>query len=231
MSSQFEDDDLDAFFQAAANNDAEALNSAANNVASSSTSTVKRKSSPKNTKAEPKHPTSLEDALFGDVEMITADDDGPKFVAVEPHNNTPDPFTLIPHNIPSALPWWAWVSVGIVLLSIFFMVMLMPRLELSNLTARLGASQASSQPAMRQLVMRGDEQTVNRLYDMASEQTNTIDERLRAIDVLSLIEDPAAARALLRLELASGTDARVRNHAIAARKQREASSERQPRDR
>lgn len=237
MSSLNDEDDLDAFFRAAENNDSAALTQAADYVAS--TSLVDQPAGPPPSGGEPKNElnsgdTAFREDLLSKINYYPHSQNGePKFIAIEPQNADADgdPFVLVPHGIPGMLPWWVWTSVAIVLCSIFLAVMFIPRIELSNLTARLGDNQASSQSAMRQLVMRGDENTVNKLYELAASQSQDISARLRAIDALSLIAEPAAARALLRLELADSTDSRIRQHAIAVRKQREAASVRRAQER
>lgn len=235
MSGMNDEDDLDAFFRAAESNDTEALSQAADQVAS--TNIASRRPGDAAARPDSGNELNLDDTAFREDLLHSinnyrdAKDNEPKFIAIEPQNESGAPFTLVRHNIPSILPWWVWVSFATVLCSIFLAVLFIPRIELSALTARLGDNRTSSQSAMRQLVMRGDENTVNKLFEMASSPNQDITARLRAIDALSLIAEPAAERALLRLELADSTDSRVRQHAIAARKQREAASVRQAQER
>lgn len=214
-------DDLDAFFMAAEQNDRSALSEAAHSIADAKPSGSG--AFPSNPQSTP--PLSSTPEFFELHDLFADSADGPqKFIAVEadsPSDN--EPFILIPQHIARSLPWWAWVSIFLVLAGVFLAVMILPDVQLSNLTARLGTSNANTQSAMRQLVLRGDEHTVNKLYELASSQDKEIEMRLRAVDTLSLIQEPAAERALLRLELASNTDARVRQQAIAARRQRESS--------
>lgn len=238
MSSIQDEDDLDAFFRAAENDDHAALTQAADQVASGGAAGRYGESSPHG--IEQDNVVNLDGDAFregpprGFNRNYRHSRSGEaKFTAMEPQNADAGgaPFVLVPYSIPSMLPWWVWASVVIMLCGIFLAVMFIPRIELSSLTAHLGGSQASAQSAMRQLVMRGDENTVNGLYEFAASQSQDINARLRAIDTLSLIAEPEAERALLRLELAEGTDPLVRRHAIAARKQREAGGMRLARER
>ena len=131
-------------------------------------------------------------------------------------------------NLSKLLPWWGWLSIALVIVGIFVAVLFLPLLQLSGLTSRLGEDSESSQHAMRQLVLQGDERTVRTLYDMAASPEEAMDARLRAIDTLSLIREPAADHALHRLELGTSSDAKIRAHAAAARKQRAATLRNNP---
>lgn len=149
-----------------------------------------------------------------------------KFIAVAPGEGDEDaPFVLIPAHIYSYVPWWGWAAIGVGLVMLAAGVVFMPVWSLNRLASRLGdGDEANAQHAMRQLIMNGDGRTVRKLFDMASSGDEGLTARLRAVDTMSLIDDnPEVDRALLRLELAGGTDAQVREAAIAARKQREAS--------
>ncbi len=218
MAEQEEADDLDAFFAAAESGDSEAIRQAAQQVASTSERADKRFAA-----ADKLRNSSRPGARVRQGGKA-------KYIAIEEEDAASgDPFTVVPHSFPAHLPWWGWASIGVVLAGIFFAVLFMPALELANLTARLGDSGPSSQAAMRQLVLRGDERTINILFEMANSQKHDINKRLQAVDTLSLIREPAAERALLRLELAASTDLRVREHAKAARQQRESAAASRPR--
>ena len=127
-------------------------------------------------------------------------------------------------NIWAHVPWWAWLSVGASLFALFMVVMFIPSFRLSVLTSRLGDDHVASQSAMRQLMLRNDGQTVNKLFDLAASQNGGMAARLRAIDTLGLIQDGSADRALQRLEYGNTVDAMVREHAAATRKQHGASA-------
>ncbi len=222
-------DDLEDFFLAAENDDPEALDAAAESVTGSG------QGGSGNGASSPASQTPLAsytNTPLPDVNKLYKHPKSPKtretsrFIAVEPNSTYAgdDPFVLVPQSIASSLPWWAWATIAMVILVIFSVIVLMPEAQLSSLTARLSDNSSTSQAAMRQLILRGDDRTVEKLYELAASSNDTIETRLRAVDTLSLIRDPAAERALLRLELASSTDARVRQHAIAARRQRESST-------
>jgi len=226
MPNNNEPDDLEAFFLAAENDDPEALDAAAESVAGAVQNGDSAASQP---------PTaSYSNTPLPDVTKLYKQPrnrkgkDSEKFVAIEPGNTYAgdDPFVLVPQSIASSLPWWAWAAMALVIAVIFSVIVFMPEAQLSSLTARLSdnSNTSSSQAAMRQLILRGDDRTVEKLYELAASSSDSIETRLRAVDTLSLIRDPSAERALLRLELASSTDARVRQHAIAARRQRESSA-------
>lgn len=226
-------DDLDAFFSAAAKADAEGMQNAAQNVAGTQQG--------RQTGVRPKRVTEVKPApagqepppLFqaGTFPEYDTDDAGlkGKFVAVDPsavgrHGGSDEPFVLIPANIHAYLPWWVWVAIGASLLMLAAGIFIVPSVNLRRMTARLGGNNAANvQSAMRQLVIRGDSRTIAQLYDMAMSPSLEMTARLRAVDTLGLMDDLDAERALLRIELASSTDATVRAAAVAARKQREAS--------
>lgn len=134
------------------------------------------------------------------------------------------PFILIPANIHSFIPIWGWVAIGFGLAVMIVGVVLTPGFNLDRLTTRLGdRDDAVVRRAMRQLVSRGDERTVKKLYTVAVSDDEALIVRLRAVDAMSLIERvPEVDRALLRLELSGETPGQVREAAMAARKQREA---------
>lgn len=236
-------DDLDAFFSAAAKADPGAIQQAAQNVAESGprrhTKAITRPTPPPrqavggHTKVSTQNliegsgptrvrPAPVEESLEG------------KFIAIDPESLDPhyrdggdDPFVLVPAHIHSILPWWGWLTIALGIVVMVAGVLLMPAVSLERLTARLGdANQQTAEGAMRQLVLQGDERTVGKLYDMAASRSNGLATRLRAVDTLSLIQASDADRALLRLELADGTDAQVREAAVAARRQREAAKTR-----
>lgn len=231
--------DLDAFFSAASSANPEMLQKAAQNVAGP---TPTAPESPSATSAQEQAAPSNwgSDLLFDDDSDILDDDDYDsedlhgKFIAIDPSeapggtaNAGNAPFILIPANIPSFLPWWGWLTIGLGLLVLVAGVLLMPEITLSRLASRLGdPNQANVQHAMRQLVVKGDERTVRKLYDMALSRQAAKPARLRAVDTLGLIRLPQADRALLHLELAGDTDEQIREAAIAARKQREAAKTR-----
>lgn len=239
-------DDLDAFFSAAASDDPDALRQAAESVAGikptpkpkGQTKTIARTRG--TTKVRPKRTTAVvhmsgegtpNAASIPSSGTLPEDLEG-KFIAVEPEASgkaaTADqPFVLIPAHVHFFLPWWAWVTIGVGLAILMLGVLLTPGITLDRLTARLGdGNQANVQSAMAQLVIKGDERTVSRLYEMAASREAEMSTRLRAVDTLGLIEMADADRALLRLELATGTDVQVREAAIAARRQREAAKSR-----
>lgn len=227
-------DDLDAFFSAADKSDTSAMQQAAENVAG--TTRVVGKSAPAPVSAQSqksgKSPTSLRpssDAPSVEINNGQLSLDG-KFIAIEPEPGSAQsahPFILIPANIHAFLPWWGWLTIGMGLLIMIIGVIVTPLITLDRVAARLGdSSESTAQSAMRQLVIRGDERTVGKLYDMASSANQKMETRLRAVDTLGLIQAADADRALLRLELAGNTEARVREAAIAARRQREAANAR-----
>lgn len=219
--------DLDAFFTAASSPNPLDLHQAAQNVADGGSGS---------------HEYDVTDTEF--YEDFDDDEEGGyaggsglpgQFIAVDPatlgeERGDGAPFVLIPANIPSFLPWWGWLSIGLGLAVMVTGVVLLPGVTLNRIADRLGDSnQANAQYAMRQLVSRGDEKTVDKLFEMASSgDTNTV-ARLRAVDTLSLIRASHADRALLRLELSNDTDERVREAAIAARKQRDSARARRGR--
>lgn len=171
-------------------------------------------------------PRSEEEELS---EMIENDGDlTGKYIAVEPSSvpgsTDGDPFILIPANIHHYLPWWGWLTIVLGLMVLVGGVVMLPAVSLNRLVSRLGdKNEQNVRHAMRQLVIKGDERTVKKLYHMATSEKAGLTTRLRAVDAMSLIERvPEVDRALLRLELASGTNQQVREAAMAARKQREA---------
>lgn len=231
-------DDLDAFFNAAASEDGNALQEAAENVAgqprrSSKTASLRpdiisdpelrarvhTKIKRRGTAVKPKTKTTVK---------TPSDDLAGKFVAVAPEaEQTPgeqpgEPFVLIPAHIHNFLPWWGWATIGLGLAVMILGVVLAPEVNLERVVARLGdANQGNVQSAMRQLVINGDDRTVSKLFGLAVSAENDMETRLRAVDTLGLIQTPGADRALLRLELGGNTDAQVREAAVAARRQRD----------
>jgi hypothetical protein len=241
-------DDLDAFFSAAAKADPGAMQEAAQNVAEGAprngsgessaplhgraTSLRPKPSKPTAVAAKTLIQASSQPAIRTSAAEAGEDLDG-KFIAIDPesfghpHDAGGDPFVLIPAHIHSLLPWWGWVTIVLGIVVLVTAVVLIPMVSLERLTARLGdANQRNAESAMRQLVLQGDERTVGKLYDLAASPGNGLTSRLRAVDTLSLIQAPDADRALLRLELADGTDSQVREAAVAARRQREAAKTR-----
>ena len=222
-------DDLDAFFAAAESRDPGELVQAAENIA--------RTGAEISPAAESAAKTSLRrpdagdpDAAAGLEALKEAGSLDGKFIAIDP-DAIPDldaadrqaPFVLIPAHIHSYVPWWGWTAIAITLAMMVAGVILTPIIKLDRLAARLDdPNQASVQKAMRDLVVKGDEKTVRKLYDMAASPRVGLATRLRAVDTMSLIERvPEVDRALLRLELTAAND-QVREAAIAARRQREA---------
>lgn len=223
-------DDLDAFFSAAASDDPHAMEKAAQNVATGGRTLPPTGSDSERSTAGGQR--SAESAAYAIPQEGFSDLDG-KFIAIDPESipgaseKSNQPFVLIPAHIHSILPWWAWVTIGLGLSMLIAGVVVMPELSTSRLVSRLGdKNEAQAQAVMRQLVLQGDERTVNKLYDMASSNQAGLGTRLRAVDTLGLMRSQGADRALLRLELARGTDERVRDAAIAARRQREAAKTR-----
>lgn len=242
-------DNLDAFFDAAESKNPEDVRIAAENVVRTTDQTdpepeekhgrtvridvpdAAPASANRHTRivATPDNPQEGEpdDEPFRDID--NQDLEG-KFVAIDPdaipgnRSQGRDPFVLIPANIHSFVPWWGWLTIVLGLAVLVTAVVLLPGVSLNRTVARLGDSNpATAQNAMRQLVMKGDERTVDKLYSLASSPRESVHARLRAVDTMSLIERvPAVDRALLRLELSSATNEQVREVAIAARKQREA---------
>ncbi len=151
-----------------------------------------------------------------------------KFIAIAPEDGRDakdEPFILVPANVHSVVPWWGWLTIGLGLAMLVAGVILMPLISLNRTAAKLGdRNENAARNAMRQLVLRGDERTVKKLYSIASAPDERVATRLRAIDTMTLIERvPEVDRALLRLELSDSTHDQVREAAIAARRQREAS--------
>lgn len=177
-------------------------------------------------------------SVAGDEEKEEKNRDGEKnnahgklsdtFIAVEPTDgNGTDPdrvFVLIPAHIHQFVPWWGWAALLCGLVMLIVGIVLMPVVNLDRLATRLGdANEEHARRAVQQLVVGGNERTVKKLYAMATSERESIATRLRAVDTMSLIDRvPEVDRALLRLELSSGTNVHVREAAIAARKQREA---------
>ncbi len=219
-------DALDAFFSAADSDDPGAVEQAAESVVkppapkpATPAQPPKKKKAPSSSKPQA---SEASESLEG--KFIAIDPD-----AIEQEQRAPrhEPFVLIPAHIHSFLPWWVWVAIIISLALLICGIMLMPGVTLERMTARLESTDnASVQSAMRQLVLKGDERTVNKLFDIAASNEQGITMRLRAVDTLSLIEANEADRALLRLELGGNTESQVREAAIAARKQRKASQTR-----
>ena len=207
-------DDLDAFFSAAAKDDPAALQRAAANVT---------------TRPAAPAPLSSVAAAVADPSDADAPDDADfaAFLAVEDEESDA-PFKVVPvGRAPAALPGWVWVSLAIFLFGVFLAIVLIPAAQVGQATASLESDDhVRAHTAMRRLVARGDDLAVDALYEMAASPDAGLGARFRAIDALSLIDRPAADRALLRLELASDTDDRVRQAAIAARRQRESSRSR-----
>ncbi len=154
-----------------------------------------------------------------------------KFIAIDPQSmgdyrrHGDAPFVLVPAGVHRYLPWWTWLVIAGGLLLVIAGMVLLPVFHLNRLTGRLGDSNdAVVQRTMRQIIVNADNRTVNKLYDLAASSDAGMTTRLRAVDTMSLIRQSAEVdRALLRLELAGGTDEKVREAAIAARKQRAAS--------
>ncbi len=154
-----------------------------------------------------------------------------KFVAIDPQTlgdyrrHGDSPFVLVPAGVHRFLPWWTWLLIGGGLILVITGMVLLPGFHLNRLTGRLGDSnEAVVQRTMRQIIVNANNRTVNKLYDLAASSETGMTTRLRAVDTMSLIRQSSEVdRALLRLELAGGTDEKVREAAIAARKQRAAS--------
>jgi hypothetical protein len=220
-------DDLEAFFKAATSENTDAMNEAAQKVVDAA-----QPGTEDPTNESPRQTTSRKNKAIGlsapDKELVREayrDMDG-KFIALDPEKitgSTKEPFILVPAHVHTLLPWWAWVTIAMSFIMLIVVWVIMPSLFLDRLTARLGDENPSTaQSVMRQLVMKGDRETVEKLFGVAASQSTAMTVRLRAVDTLSLIGASDADRALLRLELANETDAEVKDAAIAARKQREA---------
>ncbi|MDR3211087.1 MAG: hypothetical protein LBU79_04135 [Planctomycetota bacterium] len=123
---------------------------------------------------------------------------------------------------PLVIPWWAWLAMGLLFLLIFSVVLFANPIHNSYLIYCLDNDGDFPSDAARQLVINGDESTVSSLYQIAASDQAKRESRLKAIDVLTLMQQAAAGHALLRLELAGRTEPVIREHAKAARKQREA---------
>ncbi len=174
----------------------------------------------------PVGPAPADDSAAADASAAPRENLDGKFLVFDSEVADGDePFVLVPAHIYAYVPWWGWTAIGLGLLVLAAGVVFMPVWSLDRLASRLGdANPATAQRAMRSLVMNGDERTVRKLYDMASSGNEGLTARLRAIDTMSLISGvPEVDRSLLRLELAGGTNEQIREAAIAARKQREAS--------
>ncbi len=176
-------------------------------------------------KPDAKRPHSQEDSESA--RLLLNDLEG-KFIAIAPEDgrdSKDEPFILVPANVHSVVPWWGWLTIALGLVMLVAGVILMPLVTLNRTAAKLGdRNENAARNAMRQLVLRGDERTVKKLYSIASAPDERVATRLRAIDTMTLIERvPEVDRALLRLELSDSTHDQVREAAIAARRQREAS--------
>jgi hypothetical protein len=205
-------DDLDAFFNAAGSENPQDISRAAADLVNNRDGSGKALSNHLDNLTEFDNNSNLEG----------------KFIAVDApgrDGKTDAPFILVPAHIHAYVPWWGWTAIGIGIAMLAAGVIFMPVWSLNRLASRLGDSNAeNAELAMRSLVMNGDERTVGKLFDMAASSGESLTARLRAVDTMSLIGGvPEVDRALLRLELAGGTDEQVREAAIAARKQREAS--------
>ncbi|MCC8167630.1 MAG: hypothetical protein LIQ31_16200 [Planctomycetes bacterium] len=175
-------------------------------------------------RSDERRPNNQEDS---DSARLLLDDLEGKFIAIAPEDGKAtrdEPFILVPANVHSVVPWWGWLTIVLGLAMLVAGVILMPLITLNRTAARLGdRNENAARNAMRQLVLRGDERTVKKLYSIASAPDERVDTRLRAIDTMTLIERvPEVDRALLRLELSDSTHDQVREAAIAARRQREA---------
>lgn len=221
-------DDLDAFFSAAESADLAAVEKAAETVAGAERQAFEE--------ARPKKGTTVADRnLLGHGSYTPAFEPPPKgvrtldgkFIAMEPDAEEAEkgePFVLIPANGPALFPWWVWATIVSSLAVLVAAMVYMPGVSIERVTARLGDSDnVNAQSAMRTLVIRGDERTVDKLYEIAVSRDRDMVQRLRAVDTLGLIHTPDAEHALLKLELSGASDSRVREAAIAARRQREAS--------
>lgn len=156
-------------------------------------------------------------------------DDG-KCIAVDPGRSKGSAPTLVPARVYAYIPLWGWLALVLGILVFAAAVIILPGISIDRLTSRLGDdSDAVAQQAMRALVVKGDERTVQKLYDMASSEEERIRARLRAVDTMSMIEDvPEVDRSLLRLQLTESTHDQVREAAGAAIRQREAAKTRVP---
>lgn len=227
-------DDLDAFFSAASSSNPQHLEQAAQQVAERQSPPAPPRQAVEAASGRPAAPPpagkggEAQDQVFDDMDLFG------KFIAIEPdagaagEGRADEPFILVPAHIHTFLPWWGWLTIGLGLAVLVAGVVITPYVSLNRLTSRLGdTNEANAQYAMRQLVMRGDERTVGKLYDLASSHHEAMPVRLRAVDTLGLINAAAADRALQRLELAGGTHQQVREAAIAARRQRDAARTRE----
>lgn len=239
-------DDLDAFFDAAATDNAEEIHQAAKNLAGREQGTADAEAPAAQPSAKPASATAVKQRTTqgggkaagltaagltaADLPLFGGEAGGTgKFIAIDPSTlpgseRTSDPFVLIPANIHSHVPLWGWATIAAGLLMMIVGVVLTPVIRLNRTVARLGDSnQATVQNTMRQLVMNGDRQTAEKLYDVAAAPREKMTVRLRAVDTMALIERvPEVDRLLLRLELATETTEQIREAAVAARKQREA---------
>lgn len=234
-------DDLDAFFDAAASDNAEKIHQAAKNLTDREQGAADAEAAAAQPLAKPASATEVkqrapqsggESAGLADADLLLFGGEAGgtgKFIAIDPSTlpgpeRTSDPFVLIPANIHSHVPLWGWATIAAGLLMMIAGVVLTPVIRLNRTVARLGDSnQATVQHTMRQLVMNGDRQTAEKLYDVAAAPREKMTVRLRAVDTMALIDKvPEVDRLLLRLELATETTEQIREAAIAARKQREA---------
>ncbi len=232
-----DENDLDAFFNATGADSGMDVNKAIANLlagsesgeASPSPSSAERSGRvppPSSRRMRPASPLPSGSPADG------ADDGGAegRFVAFDPASfedaARDAPFVLIPAHIHAYVPRWGWVAIGLFLVLLVAGVVLMPEWSLHRLASRLsGENEAEVQYAMRSLIQNGDERTVRTLFDLAASEEASVRTRLRAVDTMSLITGvPEVDHSLLRLELSGSTDERVRAAAIAARRQREASS-------
>lgn len=226
-------DDLNAFFSAAINSDTHVMKQAAENVAGTGRNTAGTDTG--STRSEEDDWNFIETIGHPTNDHATegfSDLDG-KFIAIDPENvsrasgTSDQPFVLVPAKIHSLLPWWAWTTIALGLSTLAAGIIIVPEISTSRLISRLdGKNEAEAQAIMRQLLLRGGDRIVSKLYDMASANQPGISSRLRAVDTLGLMRNQSAERALLRLELARETDERIREAAIAARRQREAAKTR-----
>lgn len=231
-------DDLDAFFDAADSDNPDKIRQAAKNLAEQGANGDK---SPTPQPTLPNAGTTGKERLDGDAPddpgisdadllLLTNEKGGEgKFIAIDPASipgseHTAEPFVLIPANIHSYIPIWGWITIAVVLVMMIAGVVLTPIVRLDRTVAKLGdGNQTTVQNTMRQLVVKGDKKTVEKLYGIAAAPQEKLVVRLRAVDTMALIEKvPEVDRFLLRLELATETDEQIREAAIAARKQREA---------
>ena len=229
-------DDLDAFFAAAAGKDTGALHEAAKTVIipaldksvteakSASDPDIKKSTASGVKKADlPKVKTASSGGFPHKKASKTSSwqrEADKMLVTVAEGDNAEYPFVLVPAGLHKLIPVWGWLLLGFSLLGVFLAILIAPRIHLGRTLGMLGEdSQSSAHLAMRDLITRGDDAAIDRLYRLAVSRAEPLRVRMRAIDSLGLIGSVPAENALLRLEMNMNNEETIRKAAALARNQ------------